>query len=371
MRVLQVCSAKGIGGGEVHVADLALGLLERGIDVEMAIRPSSRLPDLVAERGDAGADLVWHRLPFRNALDLTSIRGIARIVERNGVDVVHAHVARDYPVAAMATASDRRGALVITRHHYLPIKSNVLYRRLLGRASIITVSESVRQTVAESLRVDPESIAVVHNWIDLDRHASPRDRASERHAYGIKRRVAVGIVGQLTPLKGQEEFLRAAAQVVATRGDVEFLIVGEDGEAGSPFKRRLERRVAELGLGEWVRFLGFQQDLPGLFTALDAVAVPSWNEAFSLVAAEAMAAGRPVIASRVGGLVEVVEDELSGILVPVRDPDALAKAILRLAADPALAEMLGARARESARRFARGPGIDAIVEVYRRALARG
>lgn len=351
------------------MADLSLGLLERGVDVELAVRPASRLPELVARSAPEAAErLAWHHLPFRNAIDLTSMRGLARIVETHGIDLVHAHVARDYPVAAMAVAPGRRAALVITRHHYLPIKGNVLYRRLLGRAAIIAVSESVRATVIESLRVAPERVVKIANWIDLDRHSAARDRAAERHAYGITRRVAIAIVGQLIPLKGHEELLKAAAQVVAERQDVEFLIVGEDAEPGAPFERRLRQRAAELGLGEHVRFLGYQPDLHGLLTAVDAVAVPSWNEAFSLVAAEAMAAGRPVVASRAGGLVEIVEDEVTGILTPVRDPDALARAVLRLAADPALVERMGHAARDRARRFARGPAIDAVVGVYERAL---
>jgi glycosyltransferase involved in cell wall biosynthesis len=369
MRILQVCSAEGIGGGEIHVADLALGLVDRGVDVELAVRPSSRLPELVAQRGGERAErLAWHRLPFRNAVDLTSMRGIARIVEERGVDVVHAHVARDYPVAAMATASGRRAALVITRHHYLPINGNVLYRRLLARASIIAVSESVRRTVIESLKTAPERVVTIPNWIDLERHAEPRDRAAARHAFGVTRRVAIGMIGQLTPIKGHDELLRAAARVVAERPDVEFLVVGEDHEPGGPFRARLERRIDELGLRGALRLLGYQADLPGVLAALDVVAIPSWNEAFSLVAAEAAAAGRPVVASRVGGLAEIVEDGVTGVLVPVRDPDALASALLKLAADPALVDRLGHAAKASASRFAAGPRIDAVLDVYRGAV---
>lgn len=366
MRVLQVCSAEGIGGGEVHVASLASGLVDRGIDVEFAVRPTSSLPQYVAEREPN--DYPWHALSFRNALDLASIRGLARLIEESAVDIVHAHVARDYPIAGMAVASSR-ARLVLTRHHYLPMKGNALYRRLVGRAQIIAVSESVRKTVVESLRIAPDRVTTIWNWIDVERFEKPRDRSAERHRLGITRRVAVALVGQLTPLKGQEEFLRAVALVAAERSDVEFLIVGEDRDPGAPFERRIKRLARDLGIESVVRFLPHQDDLPGLLYAVDAVAVPSWNEAFSLVAAEAMASGRTVIASNAGALPELIEDNRTGLLVPPRDPEKLAAAMLRTASDPAAAEQLGRAAKLSAARFSRDASIDAVVAVYQRALS--
>lgn len=352
----------------MHVADLSLGLVERGLHVELAVRPSSKVPELV-ERLDPerAAKIVVHRLPFRNALDLASTRGLSRIIETSEIDIVHAHVARDYPVAALAAAPKHRAKLVLTRHHYLPIKGNVLYRRLLAKATVIAVSESVRRAVIESLALADRQVITIHNWIDLERIAEPRNRADERHAFGVTRRVAVALIGQITPLKGQEELIAAVARIAETRTDVEFLIVGEDGDPGAPFETRLRRRVRELGVESVVRFLGYQSDLVGLLAAVDVVVVPSWNEAFSLVAAEAMAAGRPVVASNVGGLAEVVEHEVTGLLVPPRDAAALADAILRLAEDPALADHLGHHGKTSARRFARWPAIERVIEVYVRA----
>jgi glycosyltransferase involved in cell wall biosynthesis len=368
MRILQVCSAEGIGGGEVHVADLTLGLVERGFHVELAVRPASRLPDLVAQMSpERAAGLTWHRLPFRNAVDLSSTRGLARIIEQNRIDVVHAHVARDYPVVALAAAPKHRARIVLTRHHYLPLKGNILYRRMLSKATIIAVSKSVRRTVVESLGVSPDQVFTIPNWIDLDRAAEPRERAAERHAYGVTRRVAIALIGQITPLKGHEEFLSAAARIATARADVEFLVVGDDREPGAPFERRLRRRAKALGVDDAVRFLGYQQDLYGVLAAVDAVAVPSWNEAFSLVTVEAMAAGRPVVASDVGGLSEIIENEVNGLLIPARDEEALAAAMRRLVEDPALVDHLGQHARQAATRYARGPSIDKVIQVYMRA----
>jgi glycosyltransferase involved in cell wall biosynthesis len=230
------------------------------------------------------------------------------------------------------------------------------------------VSESVRRTVLESLRFPPDRVETISNWIDLAKFEVPRDRAAERRKRGITRRVAIGLIGQIVPLKGHEEFVRAAARVVAVRTDVEFLVFGVDRDPGAPFERKLVELARGLGISEAIRFVGFDDDLVGALAALDVVAVPSWNEAFSLVTAEAMAAGRAVVASRAGALVDLVTHEETGLLIEPRDPRALADALERLAADPVLAERLGREARRSASRFEREPRIDEIVALYERSL---
>src|SRR5215471_10629168 len=123
MKILQVCSASEMGGGEVHVADLVRGLTARGHAVYLAVRPDSPL------RGPlAGVIASWHELPLRNSLDLQSAREIGQIVSENGIDIVHAHMGRDYLMAALACKQTSRARLVLTRHHYLPLKRSALYR---------------------------------------------------------------------------------------------------------------------------------------------------------------------------------------------------------------------------------------------------
>jgi glycosyltransferase involved in cell wall biosynthesis len=366
MRVLQVCSAQGVGGGEIHVADLAAALVARGLQVEMAVRPASALPRLM---GRAAAKVVWHRLPLRNALDLVSVRSLTRLLESRPFDVVHAHVARDYPIVALATNRGCRARLVLTRHHYLPIRGNAIYRRLLACATFIAVSESVRQTILKSLRLPAEQVTTIGNWIDVERYAALPPRQQARNALGITTTRVVGIIGQLTPLKGHEEFVRAAALLASKYSDVQFEVVGSATAAETAFEHRLRALVAESSLRDRLVFRGHVSDLPSLLAALDVVAVPSWNEAFSLVAAEAMAAGRPLVASRAGGLQELIEDGVTGLLVPPRDVPALAAGIERLLVDEQFAARLGAEARLRADAFAREPRIDAILELYgKRAL---
>jgi glycosyltransferase involved in cell wall biosynthesis len=152
----------------------------------------------------------------------------------------------------------------------------------------------------------------------------------------------VGIVARLVPIKAHEVFLAAAVRVRAARPATRFLIVG-DGE----LRAAMEQRVAALGLGDAVRFLGWRADLDRLYADLDVVVLTSRNEGSPVALIEAMAAGRPVVATAVGGVPEVVRDRISGHLVPARRPDAMAQAICEVLADPAGARLLGLAARDA------------------------
>src|SRR5215813_12310779 len=221
MKILQVCSASEMGGGEVHVADLVRGLTTRGHAVYLAVRPDSPLRGLLA-----GVIASWHELPLRNSLDLQSARAIAQIVAENGIDVVHAHMGRDYLVAALACKQTNKARLVLTRHHYLPLKRSALYRWLLGDAAVvIAVSDSVRQSILERLQLPPDRVRTLPNWIDPERF-KPGDRDAARAMFPIRSNIAVACIGQVSKAKGQEEFVRAAAALARTRTDVEFLIAG-------------------------------------------------------------------------------------------------------------------------------------------------
>src|ERR671939_18940 len=127
MKILQVCSASEMGGGEVHVAGLVRALSARGHAVYLAVRPNSPLREPLA-----GVIASWHEMPLRNSLDLQSAQAIADLTDEHRIDLIHAHVGRDYLVAALACRPSRRARLVLTRHHYLPLKRNALYRWMLS-----------------------------------------------------------------------------------------------------------------------------------------------------------------------------------------------------------------------------------------------
>lgn len=349
-----------MGGGEVHVADLVRALSERGHAVYLAVRPNSPLRAPLN-----GVITSWHEMPLRNSLDLQSVSAIVDIIRHHGIDIVHAHVGRDYLVAAMACRKAPRARLVLTRHHYLPLKRNPLYRWLLEDVgAIIAVSDGVRDSIIERLGLPPERVTAIPNWIDPARFQLG-DRDQARSAFQIRSNLAVACIGQITPAKGQEEFLRAASRVLQTRSDVLFLVVGEENSEGSHFTAELRRLVMALGLGDKVRFTGFVRDMPTLLAAVDVVVVPSWDEGFSLVTIEAMAARKPVVASNIPAIARIIRDGHTGALFPPRDAKALSDKLNWLLSDAPLRERLGASGqRDVYSRFGRDHVIDQIEALY-------
>jgi glycosyltransferase involved in cell wall biosynthesis len=254
---------------------------------------------------------------------------------------------------------------VLTRHHYLPLKRNPIYRWLLEDvAAVIAVSDSVRDSIIERLGLPDGRVITIPNWIDPARfQLIERDQA--RAAFQIRSSLAVACVGQITPPKGQEEFLRAASRVAQARADVLFMVVGEEKSEGSPFTANLRRLVMALGLGEKVRFTGFVRDMPTLLAAVDVVVVPSWDEGFSLVTIEAMAARKPVIASNIPAIAKIIRDNHTGALFPPRDVKALSDKLSWLLSDAPLRERLAASGqREVYSRFGRDHVIDQIEALY-------
>jgi len=368
MKILQVCSAESLGGGERHVIDLTRAMIERGHDLHLAVRPNSPLREELPH-----ASITWHELSLRNALDVLSAGALAAIIRQHGIEVIHAHVARDYTFSGIAVRmAGRAGQKVrffITRHHFNPIKSNPVYAWTIGEArALIAVSSSVAETLAEAFPQYADRIVVIPNWIDTQGHGL-LSRNAAREAFGLKRRWAIAIIGQLTPLKRQDLFLKAAAKLIKERhwSDVDFLVIGQPGAKNEDiaYANELCESVNVVGIADNVRFTGFVNDLPAKLAAFDIVVVPSQNEAFSLALVEAMAAGCAVIASRVGGMAEIVEHEVTGLFLERDDESALIGALSRLLTDNQLRQRLGGLAQASViERFDREHVITRIERLY-------
>jgi glycosyltransferase involved in cell wall biosynthesis len=196
--------------------------------------------------------------------------------------------------------------------------------------------------------------------------AAPVRRGELRRELGLAPETPlVGIVARLVPFKAHETCLQAGRAVTAARPDVVFLVIG-DGER----RAALEAMARELGLADRVRFLGWRADLDRLYADLDVVVLTSKNEGSPVALIEAMAAGRPVVSTRAGGVEDVVTDGETGLVVPVGDAAAVGRAILDLVEDPVRAARLGAAARDAVvQRFASSRLVGDIDALYRRLLA--
>jgi len=356
VRVLQVNSATSIGGGERHVADLANALAQRGHDVYAVLRHRS---PLVGELRSLPQENIT-MLPLRNSLDIGSALRLARLIREREIEVVHAHLARDYPLAALAVERAGTARLVITRHVLFPL--NRLHRFTLRR---VAYAIAVSRAVGESLRgIFAESkIAHVPNGIDLKRFAAIA-------RLGARDRLLVGTIGRLAPIKGHEDFIRAASLIAAKRADVDFVIAGDDESPAKDTRTQLERLIRELGLSQRVHLAGRVDETSRLLSDLDLFVSASRSEGFGLAIIEAMASGVPVVATRSAGAREIIEDGETGRLVPIGDAHALAEAILCLLDDREERERLRQRALETVRQqFSLERMVEETERVYRRALA--
>ncbi len=354
MRILQVCSVTTFGGGERHLADLSHALTDLGHEVYAALVPgsplSAELSFLTEER----------TLALSPRHYLKNLKGLAGFVRAHGIEIVHAHAARDYHVGAMAVRLASRGRLVLTRHTLFPLRS--INKPLLSNAArVIAVSEAVAESLRQNGVIESSKITVVHNGIDTDRF----ERAVARNGP-----VSVGTVGHLAPIKGHDVFMRAAALISARRPEVRFVVIGEDKSPQMDHRRSLENLIAELGLKEIVAMPGWHDDMPSVLSSLTLFVSAARSEPFGLAIVEAMAAGLPIIAAASEGASEILEDGLTGKLVPVNDPPALAEAVNELLDDPVECSRLARNAQLAAReRYSLTRMATDTERVYREVLA--
>jgi len=304
--------------------------------------------------GDVERELVASGVPVTplgigaNMFAPRSVRGVAVAasrLRRARVDVVHGYQWRPALVGALAgRAAGVPVVLAGKRSLTGPTVSERLAWRVIGRLSDTVLAN------AEALRVQGEALgmrarwAILRNGVDVERFAGLETREAARSRLGLDpNRAVVGTIGRLEPRKGHEILLAAMQQVAArTNGTCPQVLLVGDG----PLRDALERRTDELGLGHVVRFTGNLSDVRPALAAMDLFVLPSHEEGMSNALLEAMAAGRPVIATAVGGTGEIITDQRTGVLVPAADATALAAAVQRLLRDRDVADDLGAAGRE-------------------------
>jgi L-malate glycosyltransferase len=360
MRILQICSAREIGGGERHLADLANALAKRGHEVFAALSPVSpvheTLSSLPAENIMA--------LPMRNSLRTATAIRLSRFVRERQIDVVHAHVARDYPLAALAKGRSP-ARLVLTRHVLFPL--NRIHKLTLRRTSrVIAVSRAVAESLRSQRIFAPDKIAVIHNGIDVTRF-------SHRNAGSVpNQKLRVGTIGHISPIKGQEDFVRAAAIVNQQRDDIEFIVAGEDKSRTRENRTALEKLIRDLKLEQAVKVIGWVDDIAAFFPTLDLFVSAARSEPFGLSIVEAMAAGVPVIATASEGAKEIINDDDTGRLVPIGDSQAMASAVIDLMGNESARKRMAQNAINAVReRFSLERMVEQTEKIYVEATSAG
>jgi glycosyltransferase involved in cell wall biosynthesis len=331
----------GFGGGETQVLALTIALAGGGHRAELICDPAGRLWERAVAAG-----IRCHPIRIRNAIDLAAGIRLRAILKRERYDVVHFHTSRAHSMAPFARGFG--STLVVTRRmDYRPnrVFAAYLYNRAVD--GVVAISGGVADSLAAA-GVDRERITIVHSGVDCGRFRppTPEERVRTRRALGMSHgESAISAVGALEPRKGHRYLIEAIARLALHPSSIKVkcFIAGHGSIRGE-----LEREIVQRGCGERVRLLGRIEDARELLWASDVFVMPSVKEGLGVAALEAMTTGLPVIASDVGGLREVVEDDRSGIIVARQDPAALASAIARLAESADLRARMGGAARARA-----------------------
>ena len=384
-RILFISHSSGFVGAEISLYKLLEGLDPERYTPLVVFPKSGPLAEKV---NGLGQEIILHPMPWWIAYGKRTrrhfsevflrmperIKFLRTLIRERKIDLVYTNT---ITVIDGAIAAKREGVphLWHIREHikgnpdlkpYFPMGTVSWLVDFLS-ARIVVPSDSVRKAYAR--RNGSGKIEVVYNGVNVDRY-----KPSENPSRGIEFRKSVGLdpskkivalIGYFHEVKGQMDFVEAAGKVFEEAPESAFLLVGE-GVGNRGYTTAVKRRVEELGLSERILFVPFHENVQAVYDAIDVCVSASWVESFSNVLCEAMAAGKPVVATRSGGPEELVVDGETGVLVPVGDPDRLANAILGLLKDGKNAAEMGRKGRERVKeRFREDQYVDNVQRIVR------
>jgi glycosyltransferase involved in cell wall biosynthesis len=314
-------------GGEQQELYLLEGLRERGHLVHSIAQPGSPTAEKCRE-----AEIKTFEVRMRAEADALAVKEIAEIMRRGKYDLVHSHTSHGHFLTWIAAYFGRRPLRVVSRRVDFSIYRHIFslswLKYIHGADLYICVSDAVRNVLISD-GVPAKRVEVVHSGIDPDRF-NGRNGTELREEFGIvPGTVVIGNVGHLAPHKGQATLLEAVPVIREKFPAVRVIIVGDGHIRGS-----LEASARRLAVDDVVHFTGFRNDVPDMLSLFDVFVMPSTMEGLGTSILDALAARRPVVATNVGGIPEIISDGETGYLVSPRDPAALAEAICRVIKDP-------------------------------------
>jgi glycosyltransferase involved in cell wall biosynthesis len=343
MRVLHLISSAGLYGAESMLLNLTETLKELGCDAIVGVicnsqNPHTELSQCALDRGMEAAVFAC-----RGRVDYKLVRELAKYCQVNHIDLLHTHgmKADVYGYAAHKAS----GVSVISTHHihrdaWTPSPKMKLYYRadlfcLKRFDRVAAVSEPVRRSLCNH-GVPDSIVRQISNGVNVKafRGAAP----SLANDLGLKSKLMIGYVGRLIRQKGIQNLLHSAKKLLGEFPDLVFIFVGD-----GPDRMLFEDMSRDLALGTSVVFAGKRCDMPGVYASFDVLALPSENEALPMTLIEALSAGKAVVATRVGGIPQLIHHEQTGLLVEPRDVNGLTNALRRLLKSSALRAALGAR----------------------------
>ena len=359
--ILHVGKVAGISGSEAHLLTLLPGLRERGWDARFCLLHEGESGAAEFSERLAGAGVPVEQVRLARDVDPLALSRLLGIVRHLRPRLLHTHLVHADAYGLPAGKLARVPVLVSTKHGFNPFRESrafALGDRTIGRLVDVhvAISRGLAKYLAETEGFDEAQFEIVHYGIAAGPEPPPLPPAEPR----------LLCVGRLVPIKGHETLLRAFAEARRSLPELTLEVVGD-----GPLRAELEERTRDLDLSDAVVFAGRVAPVAPAYEHAAIVVVPSLGEGFGMVALEAAERGRPVVASAVGGLPEIVDDGRTGMLVPPADAGALARTLVELAGDPARGAAMGLAGRARAlREFSLDRCADRIDALYRSGLAR-
>lgn len=372
--ILFVIDGLEFGGGERTFLQLINGLPQNQYRIHVATSPGEIFFELLAKK-----DIKLIPLNLERRANPKTLFRLVKIIRENRIDIIHSQGARtDFytRIAARILKPKVRAvntiAMPVEGYDVHPLKK-IIYT-VFDRSSeryvdcFISISDSVKDALINKHKIPKHKIARVYNGIELNEYNSSdfeKTSMNIRKEYNLdKGEFLIGAIGRLVWQKGFEYLIEAAPRILKQMPQARFLIVGD-----GPLKKSLTEKSRELGAGDQVVFSGFRSDIKEILASVDILVMPSLLEGFPMVTLEGMAMAKPIIASDIDGIREQIDHNENGILVPPKEPDALAKAIIFLLKDRERARELGLSAQKKAEeKFSVEKMISETERVYKEIL---
>jgi len=354
MRILQILPELNVGGVETGTLDFAKYLMEHG-HISVVVSNGGEMVDALQQAGSTHYQLPVHKKSLFSVILM--IGRLRKIIVAEGIDIVHAR-SRVPAWIAFFACRKTKAFFITTCHGYY---KNRFFSQVMGWAKLIIVpSMAIGRHMIDDFNVLAKSIRCIPRSVNVDKFNIVRRGKKDESS------PVISIIGRLTPLKGHKYFIKAMTKVVRQYPYAKIWIIGDAPASKKSYRKELELLSRRLGLASQIEFLGNRTDIPELLSKTDVLVLSTvTQESFGRVILEAQAAGVPVVATRVGGVIDIIDDNETGILIMPKDSDAIAKDVIRLLNDRDLVARLVVAAKKKLQDcFTLEHMSSSIVEVY-------